>query len=192
MKKVLLIALLAVFGISANAQILSSRTVTKPKSNTMWILRAGMTLNNATDNQGGGSAIGFDATIGFNKPISSSSVYWGMDLGVGTRGFSFKGYDDETYDALAYAVRFSPVTFGYKYAFTEDFKLDGHLGAYASYDFAHNDEAEGLDDFDAGVQVGIGAWWKRFNLDVTYQRGFCDMAGDSKSSNVMIRLGIAF
>ncbi len=189
MKKVLLIALLAVFGISANAQILSSRTVTKPKSNTMWILRAGMTLNNATDNKGGGSAIGFDATIGFNKPISSSSVYWGMDLGIGTRGCSFKGYDD---DALAYAVRFSPVTFGYKYAFTEDFKLDGHLGAYASYDFAHNDEAEGLDDFDAGVQVGIGAWWKRFNLDVTYQRGFCDMAGDSKSSNVMIRLGIAF
>ena len=121
MKKVLLIALLAVFGISANAQILSSRTVTKPKSNTMWILRAGMTLNNATDNKGGGSAIGFDATIGFNKPISSSSVYWGMDLGVGTRGGSFKGYDDETYDALAYAVRFTPVTFGYKYAFTEDF-----------------------------------------------------------------------
>ncbi len=58
------------------------------------------------------------------------------------------------------------------------------------------------------MEIGVGVWYKRFNLDFTYRRGFIkpieytgewvdDYAGiDSKpgvyNSNFMLRLGIAF
>ena len=49
--------------------------------------------------------------------------------------------------------------------------------------------------FDAGMNIGVGVWYDRFNLDLTYQRGFIDAFSDTdgfKTSNFMIRLGIAF
>ena len=49
--------------------------------------------------------------------------------------------------------------------------------------------------FDAGMNIGVGLWYDRFNLDFTYQRGFIDVFSDLdgiKTSNFMIRLGIAF
>ena len=62
-------------------------------------------------------------------------------------------------------------------------------GDYADYmevDYNH---------FDAGINIGVGVWYDRFNLDLTYQRGFIDAFSDAdgfKTSNFMIRLGIAF
>ena len=62
-------------------------------------------------------------------------------------------------------------------------------GDYADYmevDYNH---------FDAGMNIGVGVWYDRFNLDLTYQRGFIDAFSDAdgfKTSNFMIRLGIAF
>ena len=49
--------------------------------------------------------------------------------------------------------------------------------------------------FDAGMNIGVGVWYDRFNLDLTYQRGFIDTFSDAdgfKTSYFMIRLGIAF
>lgn len=59
--------------------------------------------------------------------------------------------------------------------------------------------------FDAGIQVGVGVWYGRWNLDFAYERGFCsfynyeNMYGykpekslSLASSNVLIRLGFAF
>lgn len=193
MKKIFLLAIAVVLGIGANAQILSSRTVShkKTESNMMWYVKAGVSILNATapddDADGLKSTVGPDLTVGFHKPISTTSFYWGMDLGIGTRGFKY----GEKF--LAWDLRFSPITVGYKYAINDVIKLDGHFGGFLSYDFAHNDNAdEVFDDFDAGFQIGAGVWFNRFNLDVTYQRGFCDMIGTSKSSNVLIRLGYAF
>lgn len=196
MKKLFIIAMVACLSLGASAQILTSRTLANKKSNTTWFVRAGMALNGATNVEKSGMAVGYDLEIGFNKPISSSSVYWGMDLGVGTRGFSA---NDES--ALAHAVSFTPFTFGYKYSLTEELKLDGHFGGFASYDFAHNDYGDFDNKWDAGIQVGIGAWFKRFNLDFTYQRGFSRLGivenknGDWKdvhASTFLIRLGVAF
>ena len=90
-----------------------------------------------------------------------------------------------------------------------------HIGGYVSYDYAgklkveeeyqgsSNDEDVSLSDFenynsfDAGMQVGVGLWFDRFNLDFTYQRGFIGIYDISnfdspRSSNFMIRLGVAF
>lgn len=221
----------------AVAQVVTSRTHVKSKSETRWYVRAGMSINNMSGNnimeaESGdpsyGSKIGGDFDFGFQRNIGKSGLYWGMELGIGSRGFSsedkesFPEYRDG-YDMSVsmWNIKYSPFTFGYRYSVTDNLKLDGHVGIFLSYDFAHSvsykdidyqtgetgdDESWPWDDFadetdykgfDAGMQIGVGAWWKRFNLDFTYQRGFvpafCNYNGDnSYSSNFIIRLGYAF
>lgn len=227
MKKFLIVALVALFGASAaNAQLVKSRTYTETekKSNTMWFLRVGMAMNNYTQTDdfepdGIGSKIGYDFSVGFHKPIADFGMYWGMEFGLGTRGYK-QSLDEKGYSysesTLAHNVKISPITFGYKYAVTDWLKIDAHLGAYLSYDYAgkykweydddqyseDGDESvyDAFDDyfgFDAGIQAGIGLWFDRFNLDFTYQRGFMGIYDISdfdspRSSNFMIRLGVAF
>jgi hypothetical protein len=48
-----------------------------------------------------------------------------------------------------------------------------------------------------GLKIGVGVWFNnKFNLDLTYQRGFVNAYDDSeatsKASNFLIRLGYAF
>jgi len=212
MKKILLIAAAAILATAANAQLMTSRTFFGKESNTTWFVRAGMSINNVTNLERLDSGIGYDFNFGFQKPIASSAVYWGMDLGIGTRGFSGKiGPNGEDATSTSHGVRWSPITFGYKYSITDAIKIDGHLGAYVSYDFAHSADGENLrietgrrtesyehEKPDVGMQVGVGVWFKRVNLDFTYQRGFIgmyDLPDEYKtpcSSNFMIRLGFAF
>lgn len=250
MKKFFIIMASVLMAISADAQVVTSRTTYKAKNSTQWYARIGMSINNAA---GGndfvdgmksegvdasiGSKVGMDIDFGFQKSIGRSGLYWGMELGIGTRGASLKekyaayddGYESEPGGEnkghfSSWNVKYSPFTFGYKYSLTEDIKLDGHLGAFFSYDFSGKTKyswGDGEDEketisylkdnydfkcFDAGMQVGIGVWWKKFNLDFTYQRGFVPAAKvfaeayddyDVKecklySSNFMIRLGYAF
>ena len=91
-----------------------------------------------------------------------------------------------------------------------DIHIDPHVGVFASYDYTSKMKADGesiswgdyadymevdYNHFDAGMNIGEGVWYDRFNLDLTYQRGFIDTFSDAdgfKTSNFMIRLGIAF
>lgn len=207
--------------VTASAQVMRSRTYVSEK-NTMWYGRIGMSFNNVAgmpSDYNASSKTGMDLDFGFHKNIGESGAYWGMEFGVGTRGCEWKTEDhwdsDETIKSSVstWNIKYSPATFGYKYSVTDDLKIDGHLGIYASYDFTSTYKNDGeeidLDDtdfdyqkFDAGLQVGVGVWYKRFNLDFTYQRGFLPVATvwnydedeekDLHSSNFMIRLGIAF
>ena len=88
--------------------------------------------------------------------------------------------------------------------------IDPHVGVFASYDYTSKMKEDGesiswgdyadymevdYNHFDAGMNIGVGVWYDRFNLDLTYQRGFIDAFSDAdgfKTSNFMIRLGIAF
>lgn len=216
MKKLILFAVAIFMAATASAQKVSSTTYVREKPQTMWYGRIGMSINNlagAPDGLDMGSKVGMDVDFGFQRNIRHSGLYWGMELGIGTRGASI-GEGEDKLSLSAWNLKYSPVTFGYKYSLTDDIKLDGHLGAFLSYDFTrsakYKDGEEWDDDdfddvdyqkFDAGMQVGIGVWYKRFNLDFTYQRGFAPMAkawddNDKEykfhSSNFMIRLGVAF
>lgn len=203
MKKFIAFFVLGFVAISASAQVMTSRTYSKKTSPTTWYIRAGLSLNNLANTPDGsslGTKAGFDGSVGFNKSIGKNGLYWGMELGAGSRGCT----GDDDYSISAYNVKYSPFTFGYKYSLTDMLKLDAHVGAYASYDFSQSakygdrdlDEDAIFDnDVDAGIQVGIGAWYGHINLDFTYQRGFISMvkANDSMySSNFMIRVGYAF
>lgn len=195
MKKILLLAAAAMLAVAANAQLMTSRTFFGKESNTTWFMRAGMSLNNVANAEDAETGIGFDVDFGFQKPIASSAAYWGMELGIGTRGCGIEHYDET---CTTYGVKWSPLTFGYKWAVTDNIKIDPHVGAFLEYDFAKSDAADSFNEFDAGLQIGAGVWFKRFNLDFTYQRGFCaifdvpDGYDTPTSSNFMIRVGFAF
>lgn len=236
--------------VTASAQVMDSYSYSKSKSNTMWYARIGMGIDNLSggkmvndlnkDNEyteySFGSRAGLEVDFGFQKPIKDFGLYWGMELGIGTRGASYKEKDKDDGDwtegkGTAWNVKYSPFTFGYKYSVTDDLKIDAHIGAFVSYDFAGKkmkfEDSDGdtwdkdFDDLhwdylavDAGMQIGAGVWFKRFNLDFTYQRGFVPMfkptvttytynshgyytSSSSEeyslcSSNFMIRLGVAF
>lgn len=258
MKKVITLIAIAILGLAqtAEAKIVNSRTVgERTKTPTIWILRTGLSLNGGTGsaisnikdefkNYGDGSKVsfgfkpGYELSVGFNRPFGNTNFYWGMELGLGTRGIKYTSEDGRDGDwienghksLLAWNFKYSPFTFGYKYNINESIALDAHLGAYVSLDFAGKgksywdgiedgdpfkdeeesenigkDELEHYKRFDCGLQVGLGVWYKRFNFDITYQRGFMnaydfsyqsqwDIDDDSKicTSNIMFRVGMSF
>lgn len=219
MKKILVLAVLAMIGISASAQVRYSRTMAEKKSNTTWYLRAGAGFNSlvgditdASENIDYGTATGYEVALGFNKNFGKSNVYWGMELGLAARGCSseYERWDETVKNSvLGHNVKWVPFAVGYKYGITDDLKLDAHLGAFLSYDFAYTSDEDDYEDdpdfynqVDAGLQVGIGVWYKRINLDLTYQRGFVEVAHDYNYrddkdingyiSTFMLRLGVSF
>ncbi len=234
MKKIIFaLIMLTGFAPAAFSQIVRSTTFTqapKEKGKTEWFVRLGLSCNNLT-----GSAmseakkifkeemkeydsdekvsckfsprVGYDITTGFNKYFGKTNVYWGMELGLGTRGgaYTYK-YDWEDYKenqkcyVNSYNVKYTPFTVGYKYPINDNIKIDAHLGIFLSFDFAgtytedeweiYDGEKEtwkescGFTDeyvdgyrFDAGLQLGIGVWFNKFNLNFTWQRGFAPYIG---------------
>lgn len=257
MKKLIILMAAVMMAICVDAQVVVSRTKVKSKSQTTWYGRIGLSIDNLTGGdaifneeeyqEGGdgeknsiGSKVGMDLNFGFMKNIGKSGLYWGMELGIGTRGATLKQegyYSDYDYvdgqweeytekytskgSVMTWNIKYTPFMLGYKYSLTNDLKLDGHLGIYASYDFAGgtkytwgDGDSEKLSfselkdlgcdylPIDMGMQIGVGAWWKKFNFDITYQRGFVPAAkienyyhGSSHliySSNLMLRVGYAF
>lgn len=222
MKKCLIVAALALFSVTGmQAQIVSSRSVNvkttevkKPKTTT-WMVRGGMNVgkfvgDGADDTD---SKIGYDVAFSFQKPIKDAGLFWGMEFALGTRGYSIKedgGYGEgEDFKQMSHAFRWSPFTLGYRYDINDKFAVDAHLGAFVSVDYAGKikwgDDDLSIGDwdqwyeddwnrFDAGMALGFGVWYDRFNLDFTWQRGFVDAISDWDvySSNLMLRLGVAF
>lgn len=108
---------------------------------------------------------------------------------------------------LCHTVMLSPFNIGYRYI---------HFGVYASYDFAgtykrdytdhivstskygnRNDKTTTTTDikirdyenwrkYDAGICLGVGYWFGKFNLDFTWQRGFI---GVFKSGDEQVKIG---
>lgn len=199
--------------------------------------------------------IGYDVTLGFNKSFGGSPIFWGMEIGLSSRGYKSsaswerfgvntigKGQDYhgkfEDISLLCHSVKFSPFTIGYRYEFFNNMAADIHLGAYVSYDYlgemvrdytdhvvstsiyGNRDkltktststkikDIEDMQRLDAGLNLGVGFWFGRFNLDFTWQRGFMSMIdncdetvtiggkererGGLFTNNLQLKLGYAF
>lgn len=215
MKKYIIVLIAVLSVISSQAQIRTSRTFTKEKSRTEWMLRAGISFNRLNgideidleDGKVGGTT-GFAVDLGFNRYFKNSNLYWGMELGIGTRGASLSWddeYGDDKLTAKAITLKYSPFTLGYKIPVADNIKVDPHAGVYASYDLSHNGDLDDFDsDFDLGLQLGIGVWYGRVNLDLMYQLGFmaASPGGEvdydweyfegGKTGNLLLRLGVSF
>ena len=221
MKKVLLVALVALMGLSASAQVRTSRTLMKRSNPAVWYARTGMALwtpygMDEYDKEQGWSAsgkVGFDLDFGFNKPIGRKGVYWGMDLGFMTRGTNASYTEEFTESKEIYkgsvsgwAVKLTPFSMGYKYALSEDIKVDLHAGLFAMIQISQKTKEPGLSRFDnlefpddsagldGGLQVGAGVWYRKFNVDLSYQAGFAPviLEPEMKLGALLLRVGYAF
>lgn len=168
------------------------------------MFRVGIGSNtfSGSDYEGAESKFGYNLGFDFNKTIKSKGAYWGMGFALGSRSYSV---DDGDGSYTAHNLQWSPFNFGWKISITDDIKIDPHVAAYVSADYAgkykykgYNDDsiydAEDYNYFDAGMNIGVGVWYKRFNLDLMYQKGFLgdDASLEGGASNFMVRLGVAF
>lgn len=217
MKKIFLtlMALVAVMAVNAQIYGYSSTSVKSDKiqsdGNTTWFVRAGLNIMSADfDGEDSDNAFGYDINVGFQKPFTDLGFYWGMEMGLFSRGYtledSYDGCDESTY--IGHSLSFSPVTLGFKYDINVlgGITLDAHAGAFISYTYGESSECDcgdidedewfgGGDCLDYGCKVGIGAWWKnKYNLDFSYQRGFNDswFEEDGHFSSFTVSLGYAF
>lgn len=182
------------------------------KSNTQWIVRASANFAKFTgdDAEGLDRKLCYDVALSFQKPLSDNGMFWGMELGLGSRGYSFEGEYQGAFkqNLLAHNIRFSPFTFGDVYEINESVKIDAHIGAWVSYDLFGKlaEESEGekestkisdienYNKLDYGLLFGVGLWYNRFNVDLSAQRGFAKVVKGAKqnTSNIMLRFGFAF
>lgn len=212
MKKTLFLGFLTLFGLTLNG---FAKTPIS-KTNTQWIVRGGLNFMNvvgSTYMSEYGGRVGYDLSVSFQKPIADFGLFWGMDMGLSSRGYGCKEKDYED-KYIMHNLKYAPFTFGYEYQITKDLTLDAHTSIYMSIDYAGKNkwrdlygddqswDSESMKDFedympfDMGFQWGIGLWWKQFNLDLMYQRGFINWTTESGyswyASNFMLRLGYAF
>lgn len=166
---------------------------------------------------------GYELSFGYNLPLGQNGFYWGQELGLYSRGvkYTWDYSDDYHSDNTIYqtkseenysghCAKLIPIQFGYKLKVNDNIKIDAHLGGFGSVTFtsSHKEElfySDGTSevdddpsgqvarDFDGGIHAGLGVWYKRFNLDLAYQKGFVGN-GSSKIFNqsFMVRLGVAF
>lgn len=201
MKRIILFATIVMLTISASAQVKYSRTYDKEEKivekkstlkfdNLSWILRGGINFGVLCDvpesvEDEYSANTGYDLSFGFNQYFKRSTAYWGMDLGFASRGYSRSGYSSYN----SYCIKFVPLTIGNKFKVNNNIKIDPHLGIFLSYDF--NDEMP--NQFDIGMQFGVGAWYKKFNIDLAWQQGFKgNSSHDWRYGALMLRVGVEF
>ena len=224
MKKIVSFVCAALCCVAMNAQLVTSRsvsvsTVSAPKapSRTTWMVRLGLATNNVVSEELDdiSAKIGYTFGFEFNKSMGRRGAYWGMDFTLASRGCDVDEYFEDCKFKL-HSIQWAPFTFGWKIDLGHDLRLDPHIGVFGGYDFAGKftdgdedikigdfDELEEIFDatfnrFDIGIKTGVGLWYKKFNIDFTYQRGFVPVFDFSDAdynvyqSNFWIRAAYAF
>lgn len=206
MKKFLFFALTAFISATVSAQVVTSTSFKKAKSGTVWYIKAGANIANVSIDGAGDSPdaiFGYNVGITFDRPIGSKGIFWNSGLQLATKGWKYS-YDDEEIKLNANKLEI-PLTFGYKYRVNDNIAVDARIGGFVNYDVfgkitvkEDGDEEstnladlEDYDSFSAGIQFGIGVWYQKLNLNITYQNGLVKQ-NESKEKNWMISLGYAF
>lgn len=219
MKKIFLTLMALVAVLAVNAQIygysstaVKSNKIQKSDSNTTWFVRTGLNFMSAEyDGEDADNKLGYDINVGFQKPFTDLGFYWGMELGLASRGYELENdfYDDcSGYEYMGHLIQLSPVTVGFKYDINVlgGITIDAHAGAFVNYTYGEFGECEcgdideedwfsGADCLDYGYKLGIGVWWKnKYNLDFSYQRGLNDawFEDDGNFKSFTVSLGYAF
>jgi len=186
------------------AQVVTSTSFKKAKAGTVWYVKAGANIANASANGESADAIfGYHIGIAFDRPIGTNGVFWNSGLQLATKGWKYSDDGDETkLNANKLEI---PLTFGYKYKVNDDIAVDARIGGFVNYDVfgkykeTYDGEEESVnlgdldsyDRFSAGIQFGVGIWYQRLNLNITYQGGLVKQ-NEAKERNWMIGLGYAF
>lgn len=128
-------------------------------------------------------------------------------------GYGYYDYTIKCKNSLiAHNIYYVPFQFGWKFNVGNGISIDPHVAAFLSFDYTGKEKQTMTDEdgdkfsesvslgdtdwrrADAGLKLGVGVWYKKFNLDLSYQRGFVAALEDCDffSNNFQIRLGYAF
>lgn len=213
MKKILIILCFAIGFSTLNAQVVKSsseKTVVKrtekkqTKKPSNWFIKLGYGGCKFTGSEDELEEIRgyrnpvYKIDIGFTKPfveLSNGRInlapYWGMDFSFGNRSVD---YDYHRY--TAHNLQWSP-NIGLDIALSRYFSFDLHIGPYLSYDYSvkwFDDKYDKPNQFDAGLNMGVGFWINRVELEFSFQKGFAftniideDLGG--KTNILLLKLG---
>ena len=211
MKKTLLTVIVLLLGICAQAQIVSSHSKVKYKEKkerkTEWILRGGLNVSNISgesksieiDDFEPYAAPGYNISFGLNHPLGQKGLYFGAEIGLFSAGYC-NDYSDGISDNF---LELSPYL-GWKFKLTDKIKLDAHLGMFYGVSIAAGEDELNhgysyVGDYDAGISYGVGVWFNKFNIDLSYKVGLEPFVTVHEygeyvynSRIFMLRLGYAF
>ena len=175
MKKIIIILISLVVTIMSTDAKAEGNILDLPDFNSgkiVWMVKAGVNFNNAVgdwkDTQKDSweksyknlpltasfpSQTAFNISFSFNKSFGQHPLYWGMELGIGTRGYKANAKWSKTTvsstfgDVLSHTVKqnitlstynieYHPFIIGYKYKFLQRMAVDVHASAFVSFDFA--------------------------------------------------------
>ena len=200
MKKIFTLIAAAVLAISAQAQIVSSRSVNYESGDnfTRWYLsysNFGLTPSEGDGVSFSGVRLGWMDGI---RLSSSSPVF--LEVGVnGQYNAGSEGYYDYTF--LKFSV---PVSASYKYNFTNDFAIMPHAGLHfdgnvlgkaelksgkGKEDFL--DEGDG-NRFQMGWQLGAGIVYKKLYVGVEYSHSIIEYMKNVSTHDFYVNLGVQF
>ncbi|MFI3332892.1 MAG: outer membrane beta-barrel protein [Rikenellaceae bacterium] len=217
MKRLLLLLILAASTIYAQAETLTLNKKTQQVSSYLDqtykvepYIKAGLNLATISgvgenyDFNKNNMQVGYYVGAGFTGAVIYD-FYWGMELGLSTRGFGGEhefpeyGQDKNDFEYLySHNVELVPIFVGYKYKLSDKITLDTHFGMYLSYDYygeyTYEDNFDSRDSkyyslseyanendmsykrFDLGIKYGVGVWFNnRVNLGVELKNGFQPM-----------------
>lgn len=130
--------------------------------NSRWIIRAGLSVNTVTGgtvkfikNTTGArfhASFGYDISATFNQPLSNKGWFWGVQIGMSTRGWRLVSAK-ETFELptgsicvaqtkghlRAYSFRWLPWIAGYRHAINKNTSFEMHISPYFTYDFTGSD-----------------------------------------------------
>lgn len=137
MKKFFLFAAMAVFAVTANAQIVSSSSV-HSESNNYWYVRAGIGINGVSNVDDSKSKVGYDVEIGHAWMLGTQGAHLDLGLGLASRGYKLESSEEEsntkiTKKLTAHNLYLAP-TFGWKIPVASNITIDPHVGYYLGYD----------------------------------------------------------
>ena len=193
MKKLFTMALVALFALAANAQIVSSRSESiqrapapAPKNHTsQWYLRAGVGSVGISGKEfkAAKSTFGYEVELGYQRFFNGADgAHLGFEFGIQNRGCKYEITDDKSSTFSTLQLNVQPV-FGWKLPVGAGISVDPHVGVFVGYDLtgsmSENDDFDfgdykdaGWNAFDAGMSFGVGAWYKNFNFDLKYKYSF--------------------
>lgn len=215
MKKLFTMALVALFALAANAQIVSSRSESiqrAPKNHTsQWYLRAGVGSVGISGKEfkESKSTFGYEVDLGYQKFFNGTDgAHLGFEFGIQNRGCKYEYTEDKSSTFSTLQLNVQPV-FGWKIPVGAGVSVDPHVGVFFGYDLtgsmSENDDFDfgdfkdaGWNAFDAGMSFGVGAWYKNFNFDLKYKYSFTsamepeDEDGYGNTRGFMVTVAYAF
>lgn len=189
MKKLVLMAMVALVSLGASAQLISSSTVTYKKSEKKGYTRLGVSYNSVKFGDGDASN---GVSLDWAKGISvSSSVPLFIETGIGAT-YCFGDYGTKFLYASV------PVNVTYKYEMTDGIKIAPFAGITLQGNIiGEDDESNWFDDYDAkrfnvGFQVGSNFEFGKFFVGVSYGSAFNDLIEEAKQKTFKASVGFVF